>query len=131
MQQHLYRGWGPFLGGPAEIGALASTLSLLAVWLHNRPGRGYLLGAALVYVGMIAVFFVFNNPVNHAVNGWTAETLPANWTFYRLRWEIGHAVAALLAVIGLIAVRRSYRYAREDQRRASVCASDGLRWRRG
>jgi hypothetical protein len=24
VQQHLYRGWGPFLGGPAEIGALVT-----------------------------------------------------------------------------------------------------------
>ena len=29
VQQHLYRGWGLFLGGPAEIGALATALALL------------------------------------------------------------------------------------------------------
>lgn len=28
VQQTLYRGWGPFLGGPAEIGALATSLIL-------------------------------------------------------------------------------------------------------
>ena len=34
VQQHLYRGWGPFLGGPAEIGALAT--SLLLAYLRRR-----------------------------------------------------------------------------------------------
>jgi hypothetical protein len=30
VQQHLHRGWGPFLGGPAELGALV-TSGMLAV----------------------------------------------------------------------------------------------------
>jgi hypothetical protein len=115
VQQHLYRGWGPFLGGPAEVGALITTLWLLILWMHDRQTRRSLLRAALIYAAMIAVFFVFNDPVNRALNGWTAATLPANWTEYRLRWEAGHAIAAVLAVIGIILVRRSYNYAHQDQ----------------
>lgn len=115
VQQHLYRGWGPFLGGPTEIGALITTLCLLVLRTHDRRARRSLRSAAVVYAAMIAVFFFFNDPVNRALNGWTAATLPANWTEYRLRWEAGHAIAAVLAVIGIIIVRRSYRYAHQDQ----------------
>lgn len=114
VQQHLYRGWGPLLGGPTEIGALITALGLLAIHWHDRRIRRFLLVAVVVYAGMIAVFFIFNNPVNQAVNSWTAKTLPANWTRYRLRWEIGHAIAAVLAVVGLMAVGRSYTFGRRS-----------------
>jgi hypothetical protein len=52
---------------------------------------------------MIAAFFILNDPVNAAVSRWTAATLPEDWPAYRLRWEAGHALAALLSVIGLLA----------------------------
>ena len=55
---------------------------------------------------MVAVFFLFNAPVNEALNGWTAATLPNNWSNYRLQWEIGHALAGALAVIAFVALMR-------------------------
>jgi hypothetical protein len=57
---------------------------------------------------MIAVFFLLNAPVNTAVAAWTSTTLPSDWATYRLRWEAGHAIAALLALIGLATLIRSY-----------------------
>jgi hypothetical protein len=56
---------------------------------------------------MIAVFFVFNAPVNAAVDTWTPATLPADWPAYRLRWEIGHVLAALFSFVGLMALVRA------------------------
>ena len=104
VQQELYRGWGPFIGGPAEIGALLS--SAAAAFVHRRHGQVFwtILIACIGYAGMIAVFFVLNRPVNDAVSSWTPSTLPADWPSYRIRWETGHAVAALLAMISLAAV---------------------------
>lgn len=108
VQQHLYRGWGPLLGAPTEIGALAS--SLLLASRHRRTSliRRPLLIAASGYVGMIAAFFTLNLPTNTAVATWTQATLPADWTSYRLRWELGHALAALLGLISLAAVILAY-----------------------
>jgi hypothetical protein len=57
---------------------------------------------------MIVAFFAFNAPVNAAVRGWTPTTLPSDWPTYRLRWETGHALAALLTVIGLVAMVRAH-----------------------
>ena len=101
IQQHLYRGWGEVFG-PVEIAALLSTLTLLSVpWRDRTRRRAYLI-AAVCYAAMLAVFFIFNRPVNNAVNGWTLATLPADWSDYRLRWEIGHALAALLSVFAFV-----------------------------
>lgn len=108
VQQHLYRGWGPFLGAPAEIGALTVTLILLFVRRKEGKTARLMFLAAAAYAAMIATFFLFNNPVNESLNGWTPATLPPNWTNYRLRWETGHALAALLAVVALVAVARSW-----------------------
>ena len=60
VQQHLYRGWGPSLGGPTEIGAL-----LTSIWLvHFRWRSGLVLAATVVatagYVGMLVVFVLLN-----------------------------------------------------------------------
>lgn len=67
VQQHLYRGWGPFLGGPAEIGALTVSLILAYMRRRNRVAAGLTLIAAIGYAGMVAAFFVLNSPVNEAV----------------------------------------------------------------
>ena len=108
VQQHLYRGWGPYLGGPAEIGALTTAAVLLFVRRSNSRTRRLTAIAAAAYGAMIAAFFVFNAPVNQALTGWTSATLPSDWPAYRLQWETGHALAALLAVVGLVAMVRAY-----------------------
>ena len=57
---------------------------------------------------MLATFFLFNAPVNAALNGWTATSLPGDWPASRLRWETGHALAATLALAALILIARVF-----------------------
>jgi hypothetical protein len=104
VQQHLYVGWGPFIGAPTEIGGLLISLILLAA---NRRHRypAFLPGlAAIAYCGMLVSFFLLNAPVNAAVNNWTPETFPVDWASSRLRWEIGHTFAAVFALVALAAL---------------------------
>ena len=108
VQQHLYRGWGPFYGAPVEVGALVVSVAL--AW-REPPGRVPTTLAALCYAAMIGVFFVFNAPVNAALNNWTARTLPADWASYRLRWESGHLLSAMLAGAALLLLLRDGRAA--------------------
>jgi len=108
VQQHLYRGWGPFFGGPVEIIALATTVTLLAARRRDAAPMRLTLVAALAYAGMIATFFVFNDPVNAALNAWTPSTIPSDWPNYRLRWEIGHALAALLSIVAIVSLVRAW-----------------------
>jgi hypothetical protein len=104
VQQHLYRGWGPFLGAPAELGALVTSLLLIYPRRRSRPALAATVLASLGYAGMLAAFFVLNRPVNSAIVSWTAADLPSDWMAYRARWETGHAIAAALSVVSLAAL---------------------------
>lgn len=104
VQQRLYRGWGPFFGAPVEIGVLLTTLALVVARRRDRAALRLTITAAVAYIGMLAAFFVLNQPVNAAFAGWTPATLPPDWPSYRRQWEIGHALAAVLSVVGLVCV---------------------------
>ena len=88
------------------LGALATTGALAIRHRSSAAARPFL-AACLGYLGMLAVFFLLNAPVNAALSSWVPATLPADWTRYRLRWEIGHAAAALFAWISLAALVRA------------------------
>ena len=79
-------------------------MALAAIHRKNRPTMLLYSIAAIAYGSMILSFFLLNAPVNEALNGWTPQTLPADWDRYRLQWEIGHAIAALFGVIALVAM---------------------------
>ena len=100
IQQNLYRGWGPVLGPFIVIALL---LSLAHLFLPGQPRRYFIL-ACVCYAAMLASFFVFNDPVNVTLNGWTASTLPPDWSAYRLRWEIGHFLSAVHSAAGFLAL---------------------------
>ncbi len=112
VQQHLYRGWGPLIGAPTEIAGLLVNLALLAKKSEHPAARRYSGLALCAYAGMLAVFFIFNARVNAAVAGWNAFSLPPDWTAYRWRWEIGHALAAMFSLTALAAVWRGNKASR-------------------
>jgi hypothetical protein len=101
VQQQLYRGWGPFVGAPTELGGLFTSLLLVYLRRRSRTVVAATVLASLGYAGMLASFFVLNQPVNAALASWTASSLPPDWMAYRARWESGHAIAAALALASL------------------------------
>jgi hypothetical protein len=107
VQQRLYDGWGPLLGGPAEIGGAAICLVLVAAFRRDSRLRRLYALAAVANVAMLGCFFLLNDPVNKAVSAWTVRTLPADWPAYRLRWEAGHALAFALGLVALAATGRA------------------------
>lgn len=108
IQQHLYRGWGAVFG-PVEILSLLAALALLFAARGDKSQRNFYLVASLCYAGMLASFFIFNDPVNAALNNWTAASLPSGWSAYRMRWETGHAIAAVLSLIAFVAQLRAWK----------------------
>jgi len=106
IQQNLYRGWGPVLG-PFEVVAAAATWLLLHMVRARRSLMVPTFIAALALSAMIAVFFLFNAPVNAAVAAWTAQSLPADWPTYRRQWEAGHALAFLCALVAFCLLLRT------------------------
>jgi hypothetical protein len=79
VQQHLYRGWGPLLGAPTEIGGLVTSAALAWVRRRQRFRLSMTLIACLGYAGMLVSFFVLNSPVNFAVSSWTPTMMPPDW----------------------------------------------------
>lgn len=108
VQQHLYRGWGPFIGAPTELGALFTSLVLVYLRRRSRAVFAATVLASLGYVGMLAAFFVLNQPVNVAFASWTATSMPPDWMAYRARWEAGHTIAAAFALASLALLIRAY-----------------------
>lgn len=101
IQHNLYRGWGAVFG-PVEIICLILAFALFARARSDRRASNIYLAVIVCYAAMLVSFFLFNDPVNAALNHWTATMMPANWPDYRLRWEIGHAITALLAVTAFV-----------------------------
>jgi hypothetical protein len=60
------------------------------------------------------------SPVNGRIAAATPATLPPDWTAWRMRWETGHAVAALLVVVALVVLLRGVL---RQARAASVSAA--------
>jgi hypothetical protein len=106
IQQNLYRGWG-LVFGPVEVVALAVSLWLALSRRRSPAAFSATLVAAVAYAAMIAVFFVFNDPVNRALSAWNFATMPPDWQGYRFRWEAGHTLSALLSIVGLLALLRA------------------------
>jgi hypothetical protein len=95
---------------PPAFGAVAGSIEFLAVvasmvlvFLVRRRGpalRWTVLGAAC-FAAAHAVFWLLVEPVNATLLPLTPQTLPADWTSLRDRWEYSHAARAVLQILGL------------------------------
>ncbi|HTK80317.1 MAG TPA: anthrone oxygenase family protein [Rhizomicrobium sp.] len=106
VQQHLYRGWGGVFW-PIEILALVCSIALFSVSKGDRENRGAYLIATVCYLAVILYLLLFNDLVNDALSRWTAATMPADWAQYRLKWETGHALAALFSLFAFVTLMRT------------------------
>lgn len=91
--QRIYRGWA--LVGIFVIAALVTTAWL--AWISGEP-------AAWVAFGAIAatqvVFWTRTFPVNRRTRNWTR--VADDWPALRSRWELSHAVSAVLNLAALV-----------------------------
>ena len=97
--QQIYRGWA--LAGLVLVVALVST-GMLA-FLSRVQRRAFLL-AAVGFGSLVAsavTFFVLVFPANQATGNWTR--VPPEFPALRSQWEAGHAIAAVLVLLALIA----------------------------
>ncbi len=95
--QNVYSGWAMF--GAVWFAALAANVAL-AIGVRAEPAPFRLAtGAALCFVAMFAIFFMWTLPANQATANWTA--LPEHWRTLRRDWEFSHAVNAVIAFCAL------------------------------
>jgi len=106
VQQQLYRGWD-LLTAPCEIAAILASCTLVYLVRGRRSVMASAAAAATCMAIALLLFAGIVAPVDTAVQSWTVATLPASWPAYRVRWEIGHAITAALALTAVIAVLRT------------------------
>lgn len=98
--QQIYRGWA--LLGVLLFATLAATL-LFTILLRRRGAAFWLaLGAFLLVVANLAIFFIWTFPTNQATSNWTVA--PANWEALRAQWEYSHAVNAVVMFLAFCLV---------------------------
>ena len=81
--QKIYIGWW--------IAGLLLPLALIANLVLAYSEKNLLaLGAAVLILTNLAIFYFFTHPVNVATQNWTL--MPDNWEALRKQWEYSHAV---------------------------------------
>lgn len=100
LHRTLYTYFG-HVAGWAEFAALVSAIGL--AWALRKRGRAfaYTLVAAVCQAAAIAIFFIFVQPANRTMLGWSVDAIPDDWTVWRDWWEYGHAARAVLEAIAL------------------------------
>ena len=102
VQQVLYNGWGAKLFW-LDVAAVAG----LAMTIIRFPASRALaaVALALLLLADVAVFRVWIEPTNAALDAWTAAEPMEAWQSLRANWEWGHAArAAILTLAMLIAL---------------------------
>jgi uncharacterized membrane protein len=92
------------LGGPMAVlmpASIVSAVPVLARLYGRHRGAFYLMltGVALLVVSLVITLSV-NVPIDRLIDRWTIETLPADWTANRDRWETYHASRTFLSLAG-------------------------------
>ena len=100
VQGGLYAAFGSV--GAVIFVATVIALALLVYFTreHGRPGFRLALGAALLFALALVLWWVLVYPVNVELAKWVDGPVPSDWTAYRDRWEWGHAIIALVELIG-------------------------------
>jgi hypothetical protein len=118
VQQNLYVAFGP-IGGTCEV------LAIVFTWLalRDRPRgtharRCTWIAAVAASIGLVEWALVVA-PMNTVLSAWTPASIPADWTRVPNRWEIGHAVQAVLYAIAFVALATAWNTPRDADRRQS------------
>jgi len=98
--QLIYNGWALF--GIVEAAAIIVAAVLAWTLRDQRMAMGFAAASAGLIVASLVAFFALTFPGNVATSNWTV--VPENWEALRLNWEIGHATAAVLTFLSMIAI---------------------------
>ena len=92
----------PVLATVLLFPAILCTVALVAIGLRRRDASFWLAAVALVLLLVaLIVTLTVNVPINLAEGGWSVTSPPADWAAQRDRWQLGHAVRTVCAVLAL------------------------------
>jgi hypothetical protein len=99
VQHSLYLYFG-LIGGPIELAAVVCLCVLCFMVPRRRPTFALTVAAAICVTAGLAIWFAMVAPANAQMARWTAIPLPDNWMQTRRLWESGHAISAVLDLVG-------------------------------
>jgi hypothetical protein len=103
ITKSVYRGWA--LLGIVLIGAAIANFALALLIRAQRAPSIFALIGGLCLVATLVIFFAFTFPANQATNNWTQ--IPPDWEQLRWRWELSHAVNAMITFIAFCSLTTS------------------------
>jgi hypothetical protein len=103
VQHSLYRYFAP-VGAFAEVGAVLCLIVLSFVVLKRKRTFFLTFIATLCIAAGLGVWVIAVSPANVVMAEWSNVPLPANWIEVRKHWEYGHAVSAILDLVGFSAL---------------------------
>jgi hypothetical protein len=109
ITKSVYRGWA--LLGIVLIGAAIANFALALLIRAQRAPSIFALIGGLCLVATLVIFFAFTFPANQATNNWTQ--IPPDWEQLRWRWELSHAVNAVITFIAFCSLTTSLLLTRE------------------
>jgi hypothetical protein len=99
----MMEGYGPIMSVLMPLALLATLAAGALTYRRNRlAGVLVLVGFACVLVATATTLSV-NVPIDEMMDGWTATTLPPDWTQIRDRWEAYHTARTFVTLGGLAA----------------------------
>jgi uncharacterized membrane protein len=104
--------------------ALLSALPVLTGLHRRRRRRGFYLnlaGVALLLVSLTITLSV-NVPIDHAIERWTVQTLPPDWTTIRDRWQAYHTSRTVVSLLGFGCALAAALWTSEDKRAGGALA---------
>lgn len=100
----LYIMFGTLGGAIVVLNLVALIVVAILMRRHRNPARRLSLIAAGFYVLSFILFWIVIAPVNSEMATWAGGNIPEDWSRWRLRWETGHLVNAVLQLIGFAAL---------------------------
>jgi hypothetical protein len=106
LHRTLYPNFGK-AAGPAEALAVAAASALAwSTWQRDGSFRLTATAAGCLTAAHV-IFWSVVQPVNVEMMRWRLDAIPPDWTHWRDRWELGHAVRAGLVTAALGALTLS------------------------
>ena len=97
----MMEGYGPIMSVLMPAAILATLAAGILAYGRN-PQAGLLILVGFVCVAAAtATTLIVNVPIDEMMAGWTASTLPADWTEIRDRWEAYHTARTFVTLCGL------------------------------
>lgn len=82
--------------------------------LRRRASFALMLAGAGLLVVALAITLSVNVPIDYAIQRWTVDTLPADWTSVRNRWEAYHAARTFISLAGFGSALAAVLWPRDD-----------------